>query len=221
MFSTGVDELDRLLKDGYPDRSAILVVGPPGIGKEALGYWFMQKGLSQDDFCLYVTRLAVSEVLNDLRAYGIEDLGHPMWVAREEGEIKCEISDLQELSHRVKDAIRKHESKRIRIVTDILSPLLALNDSETIYRFFSQLLSHVKQYNAVLLATIEDGMHQPQVLGSMEQLFDGVVEMRLYEKGLRVLPLLRALKMRGLAPHPEYFRFSFKAGKMEIIPYDR
>jgi KaiC/GvpD/RAD55 family RecA-like ATPase len=42
MLSTGLDELDQLLKGGYPDKSAILVVGPPGIGKEALGYSFIQ-----------------------------------------------------------------------------------------------------------------------------------------------------------------------------------
>ncbi len=62
MVSTGVEELDRLLKEGYPEKSAILVAGPPGIGKETLGYWFMQSGLSQGDFFLYITRLAVSEV---------------------------------------------------------------------------------------------------------------------------------------------------------------
>ena len=37
LASTGLDSLDRLLgSDGYPDRSTVLVVGPPGIGKEAL-----------------------------------------------------------------------------------------------------------------------------------------------------------------------------------------
>ena len=38
MVSSGVPALDPLLGDGYPDKSTILVVGPPGIGKEALGY---------------------------------------------------------------------------------------------------------------------------------------------------------------------------------------
>jgi len=69
MLSTGLDELDQLLRGGYPDKSAILVVGPPGIGKEALGYWFIQSGLTREDFCLYVTRLAVPEVLQDIRAF--------------------------------------------------------------------------------------------------------------------------------------------------------
>ena len=219
MFSTGVDQLDRLLSNGYPDRSSVLVVGPPGIGKEALGYWFTQRGLSQGDFCLYVTRLTVSEVLQDTRAFGIESLKAMVWVARDGGQAKCDMNDLAGLSHSIKETLRENGDKPIRIVTDILSSLLVLNAAETVYRFLTQLFSEVKQYNAVFLATVEEGMHQPQVLAAMEQLFDGVVELRLYEEGLRVLPLLRTLKMRGLQPQPGYFHFSFTRKTMEVRKY--
>jgi KaiC/GvpD/RAD55 family RecA-like ATPase len=38
LTSSGVPSLDRLLGgEGYPEKSTVLVVGPPGIGKEALG----------------------------------------------------------------------------------------------------------------------------------------------------------------------------------------
>ena len=221
MVSTGVGELDQLLKDGYPDKSAILVVGPPGIGKEALGYWFTQAGLSQGDFCLYVTRLAVSEVVQDVKAFGAEIKGPTVWFAREGGQGKVDINDLPGLSFSIKETLKQNGEKPTRIVTDILSSLLMLNSPETIYRFLSQLLSEVKQYNAVVLASLEEGMHQPQVLTAMEQLFDGVLELRLYEEGLRIRPLLRILKMRGLPPDPSYFNFSFAHHKMEITPHAR
>src|SRR5207302_237635 len=135
MLSTGLDELDKLLKGGYPDKSAILVVGPPGIGKEALGYWFIQNGLNREDFCLYVTRLAVSEVLQDIRAFGINGQSTPVWFARDGGQTK--------------------------------------------------------------------------------------VELRLYEEGVKALPLLRIRKMRGMPPEPEYYNFSFSHRKMEIKAYVR
>ncbi len=167
MVSTGVGELDQLLKEGYPDKSAILVVGPPGIGKEALGYWFTQAGLSQGDFCLYVTRLAVSEIIQDVKAFGAEIKGPTMWFAREGGQTKVDINDLPGLSFSIKETLKVNGERPIRVVTDILSSLLMLNSSETIYRFLSQLLSETKQYNAVILATLEDGMHQPQVLAAM------------------------------------------------------
>src|ERR1700740_820339 len=72
LVSSGIPALDPLLGDGYPDKSTTLVVGPPGIGKEALGYWFTQSGLADGDFCLYVTRLSVKEVLHDETGFGID-----------------------------------------------------------------------------------------------------------------------------------------------------
>jgi KaiC/GvpD/RAD55 family RecA-like ATPase len=68
---------------------------------------------------------------------------------------------------------------------------------------------------------LEEGMHPPNVLVAMEQLFDGVIELRLYEEGLKVLPLLRIRKMRGLPPQPGFYNFSFSGSGMEVTAYDR
>jgi KaiC/GvpD/RAD55 family RecA-like ATPase len=210
------------MADGYPDRSAILVVGPPGIGKEALGYWFTQSGLVQGDFCLYVTRLSVREVLSDIKGFGIDTQQRvPLWLASDGGQIKYDINDLASLSFNIKEVLKKNAGRRMRVVVDVLSSLLMLNPPETIYKFLTQLLADVKQYDAVFLATLEEGMHKPEVLAAMQQLFDGVVELRLYEEGLRVLPLLRIRKMRGVPPQPGYFNFSFTRIGMEISAYGK
>jgi circadian clock protein KaiC len=223
LVSTGVPSLDNLLgRDGYPDKSAILVVGPPGIGKEALGYWFTHSGLVQGDFCLYVTRLSVREVLQDEKGFGIDTQQKvPLWFASGGGQIKYDVNDLAGLSFNIKEALKQNSTRRIRIVIDAISSLLMLNQPETIYRFLTQLFADVKQFDAVVLATLEEGMHQPQVLAAMQQLFDGVVEMKLYEEGLRVLPLLRVRKMRGSPPQPGYFNFSLTRNGMEVSAYVR
>ncbi|MDA4127283.1 MAG: RAD55 family ATPase [Thaumarchaeota archaeon] len=222
MVSSGVPALDPLLGDGYPDKSTILVVGPPGIGKEALGYWFTHSGLVQGDFCLYVTRLSVKEVLQDEKGFGVDSQKKvPFWFASEGGQIKYDVNDLAGLSYNIKENLKQNQSRRVRIVIDAISSLLMLNEPETVYRFLTQLFSDVKQYDAVLLATLEEGMHKPEVLAAMQQLFDGVVEMRLYEEGLKVLPLLRVRKMRGVPPQPGYFNFSLTRNGMEISAYAR
>lgn len=210
------------MADGYPDRSAILVVGPPGIGKEALGYWFTNSGLTQGDFCLYVSRLAVREILQDIKGFGIDMTQRvPLWVASEGGQIKCNVNDLTAFSFNIKEVLRQNANRRIRIVTDVLSSLLMLNQPETVYKLLTQLLEEVKKYDAVLVATLEEGMHKSEILTSMQQLFDGVVELRLYEEGLKVLPLLRIRKMRGSPPSPGYFSFSFSRTGMEVAPYGK
>jgi len=220
LVSTGVASLDTLLNNGYPDRSAVLVVGPPGIGKEALGYWFTKAGLNQGDFCLYVTRLPVREVLHDIKGFGV-DLQQkvPLWLASDGGQIKYDVNDLAALSFNIKDVLKRNSNRRIRVVVDALSSLLMLNQPETIYKFLDQLLADAKQYEVVILATLEEGMHKPEVLAAMQQLFDGVVEMRLYEEGLRVLPLLRIRKMRGVPPQPGYFNFTLTNNGMEVSAF--
>jgi circadian clock protein KaiC len=221
LVSTGVSSLDSLLgSDGYPDKSTILIVGPPGIGKEALGYWFTHSGLVQGDFCLYVTRLSVKEVLQDEKGFGVDTQQRvPLWCASDGGQIKYDTNDLSGLSFNIKETLKQNAGRRVRIVIDAISSLLMLNQPETIYRFLTQLFADVKQYDAVLLATLEEGMHKPEVLAAMQQLFDGVVELRLYEEGLRVLPLLRIRKMRGVPPQPGYYNFAFVKNGMEINPY--
>ena len=84
MASTGLSSLDQLLgSGGYPDKSTIMVVGPPGIGKEAIGYWITQFGLMQKDFCFNVTRLPAREVLQGVKAFGIDvSQNGPFWFKR-------------------------------------------------------------------------------------------------------------------------------------------
>ncbi len=199
------------------------MVGPPGIGKEALGYWFTQVGLVQDDFCMYITRLSVREVLQDTKAFGIDfSQKVPFWYASDgNSHVKLNVNDLAGLSYNSKEIMKKNANRRIRVVTDVLSSLLMLNPPETIYKFLTQLFAEVKQYDSVILATLEEGMHPPNVLAAMQQLFDGVVELRLYEEGLRVLPLLRIRKMRGVPPQPGYYNFSFTKTGMEASAYGK
>ena len=222
MVSTGVPTLDSVLgNDGYPDKSAILVVGPPGIGKEALGYWFIRSGLIQGDYCLYATHRPVSDVLRDMKGVGVGNDRVPDWIASSGSGLKCDLRDPTSISFNIKEAAHRNKQRRVRLATDVLSPLLVLNPLEPMYNYWSQLLADIKQQDSVLFALAEDGMHPPNVLTTMEQLFDGVIEMRLYEEGLAITPLFRVKKMLGLPPLNGYFRFSVSTTAMEVVPYVR
>ncbi len=223
MVSSGVPALDTILDNqGYPQTSTVLLVGAPGVGKEALCYWFTLSGLVSGDFCLYVTRLPAKDVLKDAKVFGV-DYGEraPVWMSSTGGQIAYDPSDLAGLSFNVKEMLEKNRGKQIRIVTDVLSSLLMLNAPETVYRFLTQLFKEIKQHEVVFLATLEDGMHPAQVITAMQQLFDGVVEMRVYEEELRLLPILKVRKMLGVAPKQGYFTFSFGRQGMEVKAYEK
>ncbi len=220
MVSTGVPSLDHLLgEDGYPDRSSILVVGPPGIGKEVLGYWFVRSGLVQGDYCLYATHRPVSDVLRDMKGVGISTDRVPDWISSSGSQVKCDLRDATSISFNIKEAAHRNKDRRVRIASDVLSPLLVLNPVEAMYSYWSQLLADLKQQDCVVFALAEDGMHPPNTLTTMEQLFDGVIEMRLYEEGLAITPLFRVKKMLGLPPLHGYFRFTVSSTGMEVAPH--
>jgi KaiC/GvpD/RAD55 family RecA-like ATPase len=221
LASSGIPALDKLLGDGYPEKSAVLIVGPPGIGKEALGYRFTLTGIGQGDFSLYVTKRSVHDVLRDAKGFGVDYQNRvPFLMAREGGQVKIDINDLAGVSFNIKEVLRANQGRRIRIVMDIVSPLLILNPSETVYKFLAQLINDVKQYDAVMLVTMEEGMHSPQVMVAMQELFDGVIEVKVYEEGFKIVPILRIRKMIGGGPRPEYYRFSYsRESGVEVIPY--
>jgi len=222
LVSTGVPSLDHLLgEDGYPDKSSILVVGPPGIGKEVLGYWFIHSGLVQGDYCLYATHRPVSDVLRDMKGVGIGTERVPEWISSSGSPVRCDLKDATSISYNIKEAVHRNKERRVRVATDVMSPLLVLNPLESMYSYWSQLLSDLKQQDSVVLALAEDGMHPPNTLTTMEQLFDGVIEMRLYEEGLAITPLFRVKKMLGLPPLHGYFRFSVTSTGMEVVPHVR
>jgi KaiC/GvpD/RAD55 family RecA-like ATPase len=221
LASSGFASLDSLIgSGGYPDESAVLIVSPPGIAKEVLGYRFIYAGLSHGDFCVYATRFSPKDIMRDAKAFGVDYKERvPLWIANRGGQIKLEINDLPGLSFNVKELLKKNSDRKIRIVIDIISSLLILNQPDTIYRFLTQLFDEIKSNDAVLLATLEDGMHLPQVVTAMEQLFDGVIELKLFEEDMRARPLLRILKMRGAQVQQGYFGFSFSNDGMEVSPY--
>lgn len=223
LASSGFPSLDKLIgHEGYPDRSAILAVGPPGIGKEALGYKFTYAGLNENDFCVYATTLSVRDVLQDVKAFGIDTSQRvPLWFARGGGQVEYSVNDLASLSFNIKELLKKNSGRKTRIVIDSFSPLLMLNPPETVYKFLGQLIAEVKNYEATLFGTVEEGMHSPQVLAAMQLLFDGVIELRFYEEGLRLLPLMRIKKMRGAPPEAGYYRFSISRNGMEISAYSK
>lgn len=196
MFSTGIPELDTILGGGYLDKSAILVVGASGSGKETLAYRFVKAGGTQGDRCLYITELSKNDVLADMRAHSVElEPSSLTWIAAEQNDRRFQPDDLPGLSFGIKDYISHGGEERTRVVVHSLSSLLAFNAADSVYRFLAQLLPELRKRQICLLAALEEGMHDSKTVASMEQLFDGVLEMKHSESENAVFVKLK--KMRG------------------------
>jgi KaiC/GvpD/RAD55 family RecA-like ATPase len=211
--STGVPDLDNILAGGgYPRRSTILIIGPPSIGKEALGYAFIQSGLGSREVCLHATRLSAREVAQDQKAYRLESRipdGLPYLLAREGGQARFDVKDPEGFIANMRELLKNNGGQRIRVFIDFLSSILILNSLEAGYRLVDELLTETKKHDVVLVATLEEGMHSQQVLTAMQQIFDGFIELSLNRVGLAVFPFLRIGKMRGMSPQGGSYSFSF------------
>ena len=183
----------------------MLVRGQSGSGKEALAYRFVLSGVNHGDFTLFLTHRSVEEVLADANGYGTDISGVSSWIASEGGGMKYDPENLASLSFSIKELLNKNSDRHITIVGDDLSSLLMLNQPETVYRFLRQLLEEAKRHHSVMMATLDEDMHKPEVLASMEQLFDGVIEFKL-DQGETGIPVIRVKKMRGI---PEKVAFSW------------
>jgi circadian clock protein KaiC len=219
LVSSGIPALDSILTDGFPEKSSVLVLGQSGIGKEALGYWFMRSGLLRGDYCLNITHRPVTDILRDMKAFGVPTDRVPEWIASAGSPVRCDLEDFTSISFNLKQAVQKNAGRRIRVVTDVISPLLVLNPQPTMYQYWSKLLGELKQSDCVILATAEEGMHSESTIAALEQQFDGVIELRLQVEGISITPLLRVKKMLGLAPLHGFFRFSVSNRGMEVVPY--
>lgn len=195
LASSGIEGFDRVLGGGFPVPSAVLVEGPLGGGKELLLYSFVRRSDPQDS-CVFITKSGVSEVVRDAKANGVELAEGISWVAGQEAAVKVELENLASLSFSIKEILRKSSTTRIRLAADVLSSLLMRNSPDAIYRFFDQLIAEVKKYQAVLLATVEAGMHPPPVLASLEHLFDGVL---VVGPGEGHGPAIQVRRMKGVA----------------------
>jgi KaiC/GvpD/RAD55 family RecA-like ATPase len=159
LVSTGIDSLDQILGDGYPEKSSILILGQAGLGKQALAYWFTRSGLIQGDYCLYVTHKPVADIQRDMKGFGINSDRVPEWIASTGSQLKCDLHDQTSISFNIKQAIQRNSDRRIRVATDMLSPLLVLNPTESMYNYWSQLVAEIKHYDAVILALGDEEMH--------------------------------------------------------------
>lgn len=218
LISTGFPQLDSILGSGYPKKSAILITGEIGTGKEGLCFRFLEAGKGQDKR-IVLTHRGASEVVGDLQAYGCSEEGI-IWIDRDgsnSAKISVNIREIADASAYLKK-ITVEEVAVKRIYTDLLSPLLLLNDVQKIYLFLHDLIVHTKKSNGVLIATIEEGMHTPREIATLEQLFDGVLEFKMLQEKLSILTLFRVKKMRGVPvpPRANYFRLTLQKQRMSV-----
>jgi len=184
---------------GYPDLgievppgSNLLLLGDLFSGKDIFSKEFIKEGLNNSEACIFVsTNDPIQETLEEFKDYNLESLGIINCIsARSDldndfpliGQIRfasspTDLPMIMAFINEFLDLFRARDVPGIRIVFDSVSTLLMYSNLKTIFKFLHVLTNTVKARNAVLLMTMEEGVHDKIEISSLQRLNQGIITM--------------------------------------------
>jgi KaiC/GvpD/RAD55 family RecA-like ATPase len=172
----------------------ILVSGPPLSGKRQLAMNALGHGANDGEGSVIITtRDSSDRVLSDFRSL-LDDpdnanIGVVDCVTKHQGRsasdtelVKYASSPLDmtgigiKFSEFVEEFYTERNVTQNRVLVDSLSTLLMYSDLQTVFRFMHVLTSRIEDADAIGIHVIESTAHDQEALNTLNQLFDGIVE---------------------------------------------
>lgn len=199
----------ELLDDVEPGTN-LLVSGPAMSGKRELLLRILARGARDDEGAVVVTaRDPGEEVIEDYRQYVpgegyirvLDAVSSRSGNAADTDAVRHVSSpgDLTGMGIEFSELARAAQNdgvERLRIGFDSLSPILMYVDLQRLFRFLHVFTSQIQSRDWFGLFSIDPDSHDPQVVNTLSQLFDGIIEIRLTEEGDR------EARVRGLDNSP-------------------
>jgi circadian clock protein KaiC len=198
-LSSGVPSFDAILHGGIPAATMTMVVGPSGAGKTTLGLHFLAGSRADEPGLLmgcYETperlRLKAASMGIDLAAAERRGDMEIMWRPMAEHM-------LDELAHRLLEAVRRRGVKRL-VIDGISGFQQAALEPERIVRFWSALSNELRALGVTTLHTMElqelAGLNVSVPVSGTSSLAEVMVLMRYVELRSRLYRLISVFKMR-------------------------
>lgn len=198
------------LLDEVEPGTNLLVSGPAMSGKRELVLRLLVRGAGDDEGAIVVTaRDPAEEVIEDYRSYlngdgyirVLDAVSSRSGNAPDSGGVRHVSSpgDLTGMGIEFSELARGAQEDgvgRLRIGFDSLSPLLMYVDLQRLFRFLHVFTSQIQSRGWFGLFSIDPVSHDAQVVNTISQLFDGVIEIRLTDDGDR------EVRVRGLDSSP-------------------
>jgi len=206
-----------MLFEKIPQNSAIVAISPPLEGKEELVYTYIQSKLKEKEPILIISTDKSAETVKvellkrkiffgDAETKGFlvfvdcysmhvgNAVKNTSTVRRVPGplalnEISIALSDTE------KDFFKKNPKHTV--IFDSLSTLLMYSNTQAVGRFAQVMIAKIKKAGGTAFFTLEEGMHAPDVLVTMEHLMDDIIFVK--KEGGKLL-----VKAKGLAGFEEW-----------------
>ena len=208
---SGIASLDAMLGGGLPAATMTAVVGPSGAGKTTLGLQFLAGSSAGEPGLLF----GCYEPPERLRLKA-ETMGLDLAAAEQRGDVEflwypMGEHILDELAHRLLDAVRRRGVKRL-VIDGISGFQQAALEPERIVRFWSALSNELRALGVTTLHTLE----MPELTGpelrvpvdGISSLAEVMVLLRYVELRSRLFRLISLFKVREGAFDPTIREFA-------------
>ncbi len=192
-IKTGFEKFDQAAGGGLPKRASILLMGPPGPEKSFFAKRFVEQGIVAGEPSLYFsTDASPSQVESEVgggeqarKAKLLKFVDCYSWMIPEQkprpsDQVVTSSSDLTNLFlsySKAMEEVYKAESAH-RVVFRSLSTLFIYNSVPSISRFLQVLNARTKAASATTMYLLDEGMHDPVVVSSLQHFLDGVIRVR-------------------------------------------
>lgn len=212
-ITTGVLKLDKMLDGGFPENSSVLIDGTPGVGKSILCQQFINEGIKNNDKCIFITfDVRPETICSSMERFGwnvknkitfFDCFSYRVGTPSSSRYAITGLSDLNQISMIFEDIINDIGKGKKRIVVDSLSTLLLYSDAELAKKFLKDFIATAVSEKAVILLTIEEGIHDEKTVAILNYLVDGLIEMK-FDMDKR---FVRIVKMRETSVNRKWSEF--------------
>ena len=200
-LSTGIGELDALLRGGIPEGDSLLLAGPSGSGKSTLGTHFIAEGLRHDEPGI----VAVFEEIPAEYAQRAAMFGYDFDTPQKEGKLKIiylrplDLS-VDETVHEIVNSVKEIGCKRLVIDSLVgfemaLAPGFRTDFRESLYRMIAALT----RLGVTIVTTVEVAEEFTSFTLSnftVSFLADDIIRLRYVSINGQLRKMLLVVKMR-------------------------
>jgi KaiC/GvpD/RAD55 family RecA-like ATPase len=207
--------------------SILLLTGASGTGKSIYCRQFLLEGISQNDYCIYMSSNLTADQYDELVSNLEKDIVsknslfiNPYFNEIEESKkLSFTLKEMTSALNRAGVPLKRrfvdppsstatNPAKNVRFICDSLTHLLALFGEKLIETFITKLYFSLKSYNASAIFTLSTPSTSEYETNRISSIFDGILEMKLEDNGDALIRRIRMLSIKGMHHDPLWIQFN-------------
>lgn len=193
---TGIAGLDKILGGGLPEKTTILLKGPPGCGKTTLSQQFLYSGLKKSEPGFYITldsspddvaktmekfKWDVKPHMKKKKLYFLDAYSWKAGGGKKSENVKVIDGglDINAINLSIAEIFEKIDADSNRGVFDSLSTLLLYTPPELVVRFIPMMIAKSKKANSTQILILEEGVHDEKIVNTISYMVDGVINIKM------------------------------------------